>query len=219
MLAPVDVDVAHDMVVLKQFDHFLRSLNDLHGKNLDVNVGHSRRSALVNPVVRFVEFDAVRSLGGSGRVELRLSPRGHGRLVLAEGCELINAGQSRSKHRKDRGSRPSFAPLLQPAVPTANPRRARNQVAAIFSAGGYTPAETNAGGEPDMRAGPYVGANAIGAFAIAPSAAAVANSRLAGTTSARFSSAVQRGSHHESELHRRRERADLPPERPTSRRS
>ena len=33
-------------------------------------------------------------------------------------------------------------------VPTASPRRARNQVAIIFIAGGYTPARKNAGEKP-----------------------------------------------------------------------
>src|ERR1039457_1038554 len=74
-------------------------------------------------------------------------------------------------------------------APTARPRRARNQVAAILSAGGYTPARQTPAAKRLASSTGYVEANAIGVFTTAPSAAAMANNRLAGTTSARLSNA------------------------------
>src|ERR1035437_2511452 len=85
---------------------------------------------------------------------------------------------------------PAFPTVSAPTtVPTASPHRARNQVAAIFIAGGYTPARKKPAANRETSAGPNPDAMASQALPAAPNRADAANRRLAGTMSARLSTA------------------------------
>src|SRR5689334_15482483 len=83
--------------------------------------------------------------------------------------------------------------LTDPAptiVPTAIPRRVRNQVEIIFMAGGYTPARQTPQAKRDAAALVKPPADNSSALAPAPSRADPANSARDGMMSARFSTAT-----------------------------
>jgi hypothetical protein len=75
-------------------------------------------------------------------------------------------------------------------VPTASPRRDRNQVEIIFMAGGYTPARQNPQANRVESADEYPSVTSNAALLAAPRTAATANRRRDGTMSARFRTAI-----------------------------
>src|SRR5688500_7442953 len=75
-------------------------------------------------------------------------------------------------------------------VPIAKPRAERNQVAAIFIAGGYTPARKTPVRKRSPSAAPYPSATTNAAFTAAASTALTAKYHRLGSRSARLSSAA-----------------------------
>src|ERR1700758_3519699 len=79
MLAAVDKDMAHAVIVFEEFDYFFGSLHDLHRKELQIDVRHTGRITLVNLVGGFIERDAARPLRRLRILELFLAPGSHRR--------------------------------------------------------------------------------------------------------------------------------------------
>src|SRR5690606_218846 len=76
------------------------------------------------------------------------------------------------------------------SAPMARPRSARNHVAAIFIAGGYTPARSTPVRKRKRSPAPGVGAQTTAALTTAAASDVATNNRRAGLMSARFSSAL-----------------------------